>query len=31
MFTFEVTYNAVTYTYADVSGTVRADKVIFGL
>jgi hypothetical protein len=28
-FTFEVTYDAVTYVYADVVGTVCADKVIF--
>ena len=30
-FTFEVTCDAVTYTYADVVGTVRAGKVIFQL
>jgi hypothetical protein len=30
-FTFEVTYGAVTYVYAHVVGTVRADKVIFEL
>ena len=31
LFTFEVTCNAVTYTYAGVAGTVRADQVIFDL
>jgi hypothetical protein len=31
LFTFEVTCDAVTYVYADVVGTVRADKVIFEL
>ena len=31
LFTFEVTSDAVTYTYADVIGTVRAGKVIFEL
>jgi hypothetical protein len=30
-FTFEVTYDAVTYVYADVVGTVCAGKVIFEL
>ena len=30
-FTFEVTCGAVTYVYADVVGTVHADKVIFEL
>jgi hypothetical protein len=31
MFTFEVTCDAVTYVYAEVVGTVRADKVVFEL
>ncbi len=31
MFTFEVTHNAATYVYADVIGTVEADKVVFDL
>ena len=30
-FTFEVTYDAVTYVYADVIGSIRAGKVIFEL
>jgi hypothetical protein len=30
-FTFEVTFDAVTYVYANVVGTVRADKLIFEL
>jgi hypothetical protein len=30
-FTFEVTFNAVTYVYADVVGTVYDGKVIFDL
>ena len=30
-FTFEVTTNAVTYVYAEVTGTIRANKVIFDL
>ena len=31
LFTFEVTYDAVTYVYANVAGTVRASEVIFDL
>ena len=30
-FTFEVTCDAVTYVYADVVGSVHADKVVFEL
>ena len=30
-FTFEVTYDAITYVYAEVTGIVDADKVIFDL
>jgi hypothetical protein len=30
-FTFEVTCGAVTYVYADVVGTVRAEEVVFEL
>ena len=30
-FTFEVTCDAVTYVYAGIVGTVRADKVVFEL
>jgi len=30
-FTFEVTTNAITYVYANVTGTIRADKVVFDL
>jgi hypothetical protein len=30
-FTFEVTCDAVTYVYADVVGTVHADRVVFEL
>ena len=31
LFTFEITCNSVTYIYANVTGTVRASKVIFDL
>lgn len=31
LFTFEVTSNAVTYVYADVTGKVSGDEVIFDL
>jgi len=31
VFTFEVTHNAVTYVYADVTGTVRGDEIVFDL
>lgn len=31
LFTFEVTFDAVTYVYARVAGIVRAGKVIFDL
>lgn len=31
LFTFEVTHRAVTYVYADVSGTVRGREVVFSL
>jgi hypothetical protein len=30
-FTFEVTANAITYVYANVTGTIRANKVVFDL
>jgi hypothetical protein len=30
-FTFEVTHNAVTYVYADVTGTIDGEEVIFSL
>jgi hypothetical protein len=31
LFTFEITFDAVTYVYANVAGTVHASKVIFEL
>jgi len=31
MFTFEVTHNAVTHVFADVSGSVEAGEVVFDL
>ena len=31
VFTFEVTHNATTYVYAEVSGTIQAGEVIFDL
>ena len=31
LFTFEITFYAVTYVYANVAGTVHASKVIFEL
>jgi hypothetical protein len=31
MFTFEVTYNAVTYVYQDVIGTICGGEVVFCL
>jgi len=31
LFTFEITYDGVTYVYAGVAGIVRAGKVIFEL
>jgi hypothetical protein len=30
-FTFEITTNAITYVYANVTGTIRANKVVFDL
>ena len=30
-FTFEITTNSITYVYANVTGTIRADKVVFDL
>ena len=31
LFTFEVTYNATTYVYANVAGEVRSGQVVFDL
>jgi hypothetical protein len=31
LFTFEITYNGITYVYANVAGTVSVSKVIFDL
>jgi hypothetical protein len=31
LFTFEVTHDAVTYIYEDVTGTVRGSEVVFCL
>jgi len=31
LFTFEITFDAVTYVYANVVGTVHANEVIFEL
>ncbi len=31
LFTFEITYNATTYIYANVAGEVRTGRVVFNL